>query len=48
VVTADGFIRIPVHIRDQLPPGTLLRIDREEGGYRIVPEVNGQDPESKD
>ena len=44
VVTADGFIPIPVHIRDQLPPGTLLRIDREEGGYLIVPEVIGQDP----
>ena len=47
VVTADGFIPIPVHIRDQLPPGTLLRIDREEGGYLIVPEVIGQDPESE-
>ncbi len=43
VVTADGFIPIPVHIRDQLPPGTLLRIEHEEGGYLIVPEVIGSD-----
>ena len=47
VVTADGFIPIPVHIRDQLPPGTLLRIEHEEGGYLIVPEVIGQDPGSE-
>jgi ABC-type lipoprotein export system ATPase subunit len=50
VVTADGFIPIPVHIRERLPPGTLLRIEQDEGGYRVVPEVIGQDPgsESKD
>ena len=47
VVTADGFIPIPVHIRDQLPPGTLLRIEHEESGYLIVPEVIGQDPGSE-
>ena len=43
VVTADGFIPLPVHIREQLPPGTLLRIEPDEGGYRIVPEVIGSD-----
>ena len=47
VVTADGFIPIPVHIRDELPPGTLLRLEREEAGYLIVPEVLGQDPGSE-
>jgi ABC-type lipoprotein export system ATPase subunit len=27
VVTADGFLPLPSHLRDQLPPGTLVRID---------------------
>ncbi len=43
VVTADGFVPLPVHIREQLPPGTLLRIEKDEDGYRIVPEVIGSD-----
>jgi putative ABC transport system ATP-binding protein len=43
VVTADGFVPLPVHLREQLPPGTLLRIEHDEGGYRIVPEVIGSD-----
>jgi putative ABC transport system ATP-binding protein len=47
VVTADGFIPIPVHIREQLPPGTLLRIEQDGRGYRIVPEVIGPDPGSE-
>ena len=42
VVTADGFIPLPVHLREELPPGTLLRLERAEGGYVIVPEVIGQ------
>lgn len=43
VVTADGFIPLPVHLRGELPPGTLLRLERAEGSYIIVPEVMGQD-----
>jgi ABC-type lipoprotein export system ATPase subunit len=46
VVTADGFIPLPVHIREGLPPGTLLRFEPADGSYLIVPEVIGQDPES--
>lgn len=46
VVTADGFIPLPVHLREELPPGTLLRIERERGRYIIVPEVIGQEPAS--
>ncbi|HET7477564.1 MAG TPA: ATP-binding cassette domain-containing protein [Dermatophilaceae bacterium] len=42
VVTADGFIPLPVHVREELPPGTLLRLERVEGRYVIVPEVIGQ------
>ena len=30
VVTADGFVPLPVHVREELPPGTLLRLEREE------------------
>jgi putative ABC transport system ATP-binding protein len=44
VVTADGFIPLPVHVRAELPPGTLLRLDRVDGHYVIVPEVLGQGP----
>ena len=48
VVTADGFIPLPVHIREGLPPGTLLRFEPADGSYLIVPEVIGQDPESSE
>jgi putative ABC transport system ATP-binding protein len=46
VVTADGFIPLPVHVREDLPPGTLLRLERVDGHYVIVPEVLGQEPGS--
>ena len=46
VVTADGFVPLPVHVRDALPPGTLLRLEQADGGYLIVPEVIGRDSES--
>jgi hypothetical protein len=36
-----------VHLREQLPPGTLLRIEHDDTGYRIVPEVLGTDLESE-
>ena len=44
VVTADGFIPLPLHVREELPPGTLLRLERVDGSYLIVPEVLGQEP----
>jgi putative ABC transport system ATP-binding protein len=43
VVTADGFIPLPLHIREELPPGTLLRLERDEDRYVIVPEVIGHE-----
>jgi ABC-type lipoprotein export system ATPase subunit len=46
VVTADGFVPLPVHVREALPPGTLLRLEQADGGYLIVPEVIGSDAES--
>lgn len=44
VVTADGFVPLPVHLREELPPGTLLRLERTDAGYLIVPEVVGDEP----
>jgi ABC-type lipoprotein export system ATPase subunit len=44
VVTADGFIPLPVHVREELPPGTLLRFERHEGRIVIVPEVIAPEP----
>jgi putative ABC transport system ATP-binding protein len=43
VVTADGFLPLPAHVRDDLPPGTLVRFHRTDrpdgvGHYEIVPE----------
>lgn len=43
VVTADGFIPLPGHIREELPPGTLLRFERADGRYVVVPEVLGHE-----
>ena len=43
VVTADGFVPLPVHLREELPPGTLLRIERVEDGYLLAPEVLGHE-----
>ena len=42
VVTADGFVPLPAHIREELPPGTLLRIEPSGEGYLLVPEVKGE------
>lgn len=39
VVTPDGFLPLPLHVRDQLAPGTLVRFHATDGsGYLLVPE----------
>jgi len=38
VVTPDGFLPLPAHVRDDLPPGTLVRIHAVDGRYEMVPE----------
>lgn len=38
VVTADGFLPLPAHALESLPPGTLVRVHRDDGGYRLLPE----------
>jgi putative ABC transport system ATP-binding protein len=40
VVTADGFLPLPGHVVEDLPPGTLVRLHRDEAGYRLL--VEGQ------
>jgi ABC-type lipoprotein export system ATPase subunit len=35
VVTADGFLPLPAHALELLPPGTLVRLELEDGEYRI-------------
>jgi putative ABC transport system ATP-binding protein len=43
VVTADGFLPLPRHVVEDLPPGTLVRLHREDDGYRLLPEGQPQD-----
>lgn len=43
VVTADGFVPLPVDVRAEVPPGTLLRIERVNGGYVFRPEILGHE-----
>jgi hypothetical protein len=38
VVTADGFLPLPGHARDGLPPGTLVRVHQVGDHFEIRPE----------
>ena len=38
VVTADGFLPLPLHALEDLPPGTLVRFHRGGGAYTLLPE----------
>ena len=42
VVTADGFLPLPAHSLELLPPGTLVRLELENGEYRL--RVEGDQP----
>ncbi len=42
VVTADGFLPLPAHALELLPPGTLVRLELEDGEYRL--RVEGDKP----
>jgi putative ABC transport system ATP-binding protein len=37
VVTADGFLPLPSHVLDRLPPGTLVELHDEDGAFRLLP-----------
>ena len=41
VVTADGFLPLPLDTLVDLPPGTLVRVHREDGYVALVPEEDG-------
>ena len=43
VVSADGFLPLPAHALEILPPGTLVRVHPEDGTYRLVPEDHADD-----
>jgi len=43
VVTADGSLPLPRHVVEDLPPGTLVRLHREDDGYRLLPEDQSED-----
>lgn len=43
VVTPDGFLPLPVHVRDDLLPGTLVRFHLVDGRYVLVPEGGATD-----
>ena len=44
VVTADGFLPLPMHARDDLPAGTLVRFHRVGDHYALLPEGDEPDP----
>lgn len=39
VVTADGFLPLPAHALELLPPGTLVRVHDQDGVYRLLPQT---------
>ncbi|MCW2758593.1 MAG: transporter related protein [Nocardioidaceae bacterium] len=47
VVTADGFLPIPVHVREDLTPGTLVRFHPTDAGYLLIPGDGTSDPASE-
>ena len=40
VVTADGFLPLPAHALEELPPGTLVRFELVDGEYRLRVEAD--------
>ena len=45
VVTPDGFLPLPLHVREHLLPGTLVRFHREEdGSYHLRGEQHTEQP----
>jgi ABC-type lipoprotein export system ATPase subunit len=43
VVTPDGFLPLPGHVREELAPGTLVRFHPGDDGYVLVAEATGQE-----
>jgi ABC-type lipoprotein export system ATPase subunit len=42
VITPDGFLPLPLHVREELSPGTLVRFHRnDDGDYLLVTEHEG-------
>jgi ABC-type lipoprotein export system ATPase subunit len=43
VVTPDGFLPLPVHVRDDLAPGTLVRFHLVDGSYVLLAEATPEE-----
>ncbi|MGB0102011.1 MAG: ATP-binding cassette domain-containing protein [Nocardioides sp.] len=43
VVTADGFLPLPAHVREELLPGTLVRFHLVDGTYQLIREGEAPD-----
>ena len=43
VVTPDGFLPLPAHVREDLLPGTLVRFHRVDGTYQLIHEREAAD-----
>jgi ABC-type lipoprotein export system ATPase subunit len=43
VVTPDGFLPLPAHVREDLLPGTLVRFHHADGVYQLIREEAGDD-----
>ncbi len=48
VVTPDGFLPLPTHLRQELLPGTLVRFHRVDGTYVLIAEAQPEDLETTD
>ncbi len=43
VVTPDGFLPLPAHVRENLLPGTLVRFHEVDGTYQLIREGEAAD-----
>lgn len=47
VVTEDGFLPLPAHVRADLPPGTLVRFHAVSGHYELAAERGEEGPDER-
>ena len=43
MVSADGSLPLPDDVLDDLPPGTLVRVHREDHRWTLIPGGGGDD-----
>jgi putative ABC transport system ATP-binding protein len=47
IVSADGFLPLPGHVLDRLPPGTLVRFAERDGGLELVVVAEPHEPDEQ-